>query len=178
MHLIDVLLLEISVLEHLLDGLHSLAEQVHVELLELGASEGLREVVTVLEGFNLEVGGLLAGKSALGLLYFALKLTEGLEVARDVGTGLLLVLLDEVIDGPVVEVLTTEVSIPGSCQDLENAVVDGKERDIEGSTTKVVDDDLELAILGLLIKTVGDGSGSRLVDDTEDGEARWCRHPW
>ena len=110
-HLIDVLLLEVRILENLLDGLHGLAEQVHVELLELGAGERLGHVVAVLKGLDLEAGRLLAGERALGLLDLALELTHSAEVGRDVGAGLLLVLLDEVVDDTVVEVLTTKVSV-------------------------------------------------------------------
>ncbi len=42
-HVVNGLLLDTGVLEHLLDGLHGLAEQVHVELLKLGPGEGLPE---------------------------------------------------------------------------------------------------------------------------------------
>ncbi|ROW17094.1 hypothetical protein VPNG_01039 [Cytospora leucostoma] len=41
---------------------------------------------------------------------------------------------------------------------------------IEGTTTQVEDEDVALA-LDLLVKTVSDGSGGRLVDDTEDVQA-------
>lgn len=76
----------------------------------------------------------------------------------------------EVVDETVVEVLTTQVSVTGSGLDLEDTLLDGQEGDIEGTTTQVEDKDVALT-LGLLVKTVGDGSGSRLVDDTEDVEA-------
>jgi len=75
----------------------------------------------------------------------------------------------EVVDETVVKVLTTQVSITGSGLDLEDALLDGQERDIEGTTTQVEDEDVALT-LGLLVKTVGDGSGGGLVDDTEHVE--------
>ncbi|KAL7278603.1 LOW QUALITY PROTEIN: hypothetical protein ACG7TL_007604 [Trametes sanguinea] len=156
----------VRILEYLLDGLHGLAEEVHVELLELGAGERLGEVVAVLERLDFNARRLLAGERALRLLDFALELAEGTEVARDVSSGLLLVLLDEVVDDTVVEVLTTKVSVTGGSQHLEDTVVDGEQGDIEGTTTKIVDNDLRLA--ALLVKTVGDGRGGRLVDDTEN----------
>ena len=83
---------------------------------------------------------------------------------------LTLELVGEVVDETVVEVLTTQVSVTGSGLDLEDTLLDGQEGDIEGTTTQVEDKDVALT-LGLLVKTVGDGSGSRLVDDTEDVEA-------
>ena len=46
-----------------------------------------------------------------------------------------------------------------------------KKRNIESSTTEIVDEDVPL-LLGLSgAKTVGDSGGSRLVDDTEDVES-------
>ena len=48
-------------LENLLDRLHSLSKQVHIQLLELGPGQGLGEVVGILEGFDLDPGRLLRG---------------------------------------------------------------------------------------------------------------------
>jgi len=53
-------------------------------------------------------------------------------------------------------------------QNLKDTIIDRKKRDIESSTTEVVDDNLRF--LALLVKTVGDGSSSRFVNDTEDLE--------
>ena len=78
-------------------------------------------------------------------------------------------LLDEVVDETVVEVLTTKVSVTSGSLDLEDTLLDGQERDIESTTTKIVDEDVALT-LDLLVKTVGDGGGGGLVDDTEDVE--------
>ncbi|KAH5051894.1 hypothetical protein HBI73_235940 [Parastagonospora nodorum] len=77
--------------------------------------------------------------------------------------------IGEVVYETVVEVLTTQVSVTGSGLDLEDALLDGQEGDIKGTTTQVEDENVTLA-LGLLVKTVGNGSGGGLVDDTEDVE--------
>ena len=76
----------------------------------------------------------------------------------------------EVVHKTVVEVLTTQVGVSGSGLDLEDTLLNGQEGNIEGTTTQVEDEDVALT-LGLLVKTVGDGSGGGLVDDTEDVEA-------
>jgi hypothetical protein len=60
------------------------------------------------------------------------------------------------------------VGVAGGREDLEDAVVDGQERDIEGTTAEVVDNDALLA--ALLVEAVRDSGGCRLVDDTEDVE--------
>ncbi len=45
-----------------------------------------------------------------------------------------------------------------------------REGDIEGTTTKIEDEDVALS-LDLLVETVGDSGRSGLVDDTEDVQA-------
>ena len=70
----------------------------------------------------------------------------------------------------VVKVLTTQVGVTGSGLDLEDTLLDGQEGDIEGSSAEIEDEDVALTS-GLLVKTVGDGSSSGLIDDTEDVQA-------
>lgn len=79
-------------------------------------------------------------------------------------------LVGEVVNETVVEVLSAQVSVTGGRLDLEDTLLNGKEGNIECSTTQIEDEDVALT-LSLLVKTVGDGSGSGLVDDTEDVEA-------
>ena len=140
--LIDILLLDVGVLENLFDGLHGLAEKIDVDFLELGAGKGLGEVIAILEGLDFDAGRLLAGESTLGLLDFTLELSESAEVLGNVGTGLLLVQLDEVLHDALIEIFTTKMSVTSGSQNLENAVVDREEGDIESSTTEIVDNDL------------------------------------
>lgn len=53
--------------------------------------------------------------------------------------------------------------------DLEDTVLDGEDRDIKGTTAKIEDEDVALGT-DLLVKTVGNGGRSRLVDDAQDVE--------
>ena len=71
----------------------------------------------------------------------------------------------------VIEILTTKVSITSGGLDFEDTLLDGQERDIEGSSTEIEDEDVALA-LRLLAETAGDGGRGGLVDDTEDVHAR------
>ena len=64
------------------------------------------------------------------------------------------------------------MSVTSSCQDLEDTVVDRQKGNIESSTSKIVDDDLLFSTL--LVKTVGDGGGGRLVNDTENLKTGDC----
>ena len=167
-NVVNVGLLHLGVLENLLNRLHGLLEEVNVELLELGLGEGLGEVLAVVESLDLNAGALLRRQSTLGLLGLTLELTHGLEVLGDVDVVLLVVLLGEVVDDTLVEILTTKVGVTSGSENLEDTVVNGEERNIESTTTKIVDNDLALTIG--LVKTVGNSGGGGLVDDTEDVE--------
>mmetsp|Transcript_14595 Transcript_14595/g.29217 ORF Transcript_14595/g.29217 Transcript_14595/m.29217 type:complete len:108 (-) Transcript_14595:401-724(-) len=52
---------------------------------------------------------------------------------------------------------------------LKDSVVDGQEGDIEGTSSKIVDQDV-LLTTALLFQTISNGSSSRLVDDTKHVE--------
>ena len=71
------------------------------------------------------------------------------------------------VNKSVVEILSSQVSVTGSGLDLEDTLLNGQKRNIEGSTTKIEDENVALT-LDLLVKTVGNGSSGWLVDNTED----------
>jgi hypothetical protein len=168
-NVIDVALLHLSVLQNLLNRLEGLLEEVVVQLLELGAGKGLGEVVALVERLNFDLGGLLGGKSTLGLLDLTLELTHGLSVLGDVDIVLLVVLLGEVADDTVIKILTTKMSITSSRLDLENALLDSEDGNVESTTTKVVDEHLAFLLVGL-VEAVGESGGGGFVDDTENVE--------
>ena len=68
-----------------------------------------------------------------------------------------------------VEVLATQVGVTSGGLDGKDTSLDGKKRDIEGTTTEIENEN-GLLLLGLGVETVGDGSGSGLVDDTQNLE--------
>ena len=60
----------------------------------------------------------------------------------------------------------------GSVVYLENAIFNRKDRYIEGATTKIEDEDISFSgSVTLLVKAVGDGSGGRFVDDSQNVES-------
>lgn len=71
------------------------------------------------------------------------------------------------VDEPIVKVLTTQVGITCGGFDLEDALFDGQEGNIESSTAKIEDEDVAFTN-GLLVEAVGDSGGSRFINDTED----------
>ena len=70
-----------------------------------------------------------------------------------------------------VEVLTTQVGVSSSSLDGEDTALDVQKRDIESTTTKIVDEDVPLLVRLSGTETVGDSGGGGLVDDTENVEA-------
>lgn len=167
-HVANIFLLNTGILENLFNGLHGLAEEVHVNFLELGSGQGLGEVVSVFERFDFKTCALLGAQRSLGLFDLTFEFTHGTKIGGNVSAGLLLVELDEVVDDTVIEIFTTKMGITSGSQDLEDTIIDGQEGDIEGSSSEIVDDDLAFATL--LIKTVRNSGGSWLVDNTKDVE--------
>ena len=96
-------------------------------------------------------------RESCGVLSYLLRLLGEflLEVVKEVG----------------VEVLTTQVGVSSSSLDGENTTLDVQKRDIESTTTKIVDEDVPLLVRLSGTETVGDSGGGRLVDDTENVEA-------
>jgi len=110
----------------------------------------------------------LTGEGPLGLLDLTLQFTESAKVLADISASFFLVALDEVVNDAVIKIFTTKMGVTSSSQNLEDTIVNGKERDIKGSTTKIIDNNLRFA--AFLVKAVGDSGGSRLVDDAEDSK--------
>lgn len=170
--ILDVARLEVGVLEGLADGLGSTADEGVNQGLELSTGHLLGDVQSTAgagsdEGkTDLSLEG--RGKLDLGLLGGLTDTLDGHTVAGKVDTGLLLELVDDVADEVNIEVLTTKVGVTVGRLDLEDTLLDLKDGDIEGTTTKIVDSD---DTVSLLLHTVGKSSSGRLVNDTENVQA-------
>mmetsp|Transcript_64997 Transcript_64997/g.146583 ORF Transcript_64997/g.146583 Transcript_64997/m.146583 type:complete len:94 (-) Transcript_64997:586-867(-) len=75
------------------------------------------------------------------------------------------VLKAEVHDA-VVKVLPAQVGVTGCCLDLKDSVFDSQKGHVEGAASHVVDQNVALSA-ALLVQTVGNGSRSWLVDDSQ-----------
>merc|ERR1719463_915315 len=91
---------------------------------------------------------------------------EGALVRLDVLLELALELGEEVVDHAVVEVLAAQVRVAGRGLHFKNALLDGEEGHVEGAAAQVEDEDV--SFIALLVQTVRDGRGRRLVDDAQD----------
>ena len=159
------------------DGLERLAaavEQVLRDALELGAREGLVEEQRVLVRVHSDVrqvdrGGLARGQFDLGLLGGLTQTLERHLVLGQVDAVLRLELVDQPVDDPLVPVVATEVVVTGGRADLDDAVADVEQGDVEGAATEVEDQDGLLLVT--LVEAVGQGGRGGLVDDAQDVEA-------
>ncbi|EON32595.1 NAD-specific glutamate dehydrogenase [Gordonia terrae C-6] len=159
------------------DGLERRAgalQQIRGDLLELAARELLVEEQRVLVGVDGDVGqvdrgALRARELDLGLLGGLTQTLQGHLVLGQVDAVLALELLHEPVDDALIPVVTTEVVVTGGRADLDDAVADLEQRDVEGTATEVEDQD-GLFLLAL-VEAVGQGGRGRLVDDAEHVEA-------
>jgi hypothetical protein len=124
----------------------------------------LVEVFTFCESLTVDLGLMSGGENALGLFALSSQSTQGASISLDIKTCLLLESSYAPVDEDVVEVLTTEMGVAIGGLDLEDTILNGEEGHIESATSKI-EDEYILLTLASLIKTVCDGSGSRLVDD-------------
>ncbi|GIX61526.1 NAD-specific glutamate dehydrogenase [Babesia caballi] len=164
--LLDFVLGHLNGLENVLHGVERLHEQVFVESLELGPGEGLAEVQAVDEVFDFD-GGFGGGrKRTLRGLDLLAQLLNSLLVLHNVNAVLLLEDLDEVVHNTPVKVLTSQVGVTSSANDLEDTGVEHEHRDIESTTSEIVHQDVRLD--SGPVNTVRNGGGGGLVDDTDD----------
>ncbi len=98
----------------------------------------------------------------LRLLGGLLEALEGLLVGAQVDALVLLELGQEPLDDALVEVVATEVGVAVGRLDLEDALAELEDRDVERAAAEVVDGDL---LVGLLVEAVGERRRGGLVDD-------------
>jgi hypothetical protein len=111
----------------------------------------------------------LGREGTLGLLDFTLEFTHSTKVLGDVlSVVLALPGLDDVVDNSVVEIFSSQVSVTSGRKYLEDTIVDREKRDIERSSSEIVDDNGTFT--SSLVESVSDSGGGRFVDDTENVE--------
>ena len=112
----------------------------------------------------------------LRLLGGLLEALERLRVLREVDALVLLELGQQPLDDALVEVVAAEVGVAVRRLDLEDALAELEDRDVERAAAQVVDGDL---LVVLLVEAVGERRRGGLVDDPLDVEAGDpARRPW
>ena len=136
------------------------SRQVHVEVLR--AVSRCRDERQV----DLSRGG--GGELLLRLLGCVLQALHGHLVGGKIDAFLLLELIDHPSDDAVIEVIAAKVCITVGCQNLDDAVADLDDGDIERAAAEIVDHDL---LLFFVIQAIRQSCCRRLVDDTLDIKA-------
>ena len=168
-HLVDLVAGEAGVSEGLAARGRRAFDEVADQLLQLGAGEVHRQVLGAggVRGDERQVDlGLYdVGELHLGLLGGLLEALEGHAVLLEIDALLAAELLADPVDYALVEVVTAEEGIAVGGLDLEHALADLEDGDIERSAAQVVHRD---GLVALVFQAVCHGGGGRLVDDAKD----------
>merc|ERR1719473_1856053 len=139
-------------------------------VLEARARDGRVEIDALEERVDLDVRLRRRRERALRALARGAQASERALVVLHVLLELALELLEEVVDHAVVEVLAAEVRVARGRLDLEDALLDREERDVERAAAEVEDE--HVLLVALLVETVRDRGRGRLVDDAQHVEPR------
>ena len=171
-HLVDVARLEAGVVHGLLGRADHPVEQLAGELLELGPGEGHLQVerAALVHGDErlVDAGLQHRGELHLGLLGRLVEPLQGLAVLGQVDALLPAELVHDPVDDGLVEVVAAQVGVAVGGLDLEHAVAQLQDGDVEGAAAQVEHQD---GLLVLLVETVGQRGRGRLVDDALDFQA-------
>ena len=172
--MVDVGHLDAGVLDRLLERALAAVEQVLRHALELGPGQGHVEVQRARRPGG-DVGQVDArrgrrGQLDLRLLRRLLEALHGHLVLAEVDAVLAAERLDQVVDDPLVPVVAAEVVVTAGRLDLDHALGQLEQRDVERAAAEVEDEDRLL--LGALVQAVRQRGRRGLVDDPQDVEAR------
>ena len=149
-------------------GLLQLVEQFGDQPLQLGAGDLEVQVLgTARVGRDerqVDVGLHRRGQFDLGLFRGFLQALQRHLVVAQVDALVLLELVRQVADEPHVEVVAAQVGVAVGGLDLEDALADFEDGDVEGAAAQVEDRDL---LFLLLVHAVGQRRRGRLVDDAQ-----------
>lgn len=170
--LVNLALRKSRVLKDLLDRVQGTSKALGVEILETSTSDGGVEILSVEKRVDLNGGLGGVGQRTLGTFTSRSQATKGPSVTRQVLSGLLLEFLLEVLKEVGVKVLTTKVGVTSSSLDSENTALDVQQRHIESTTTQVINQHVTLLVRFSGTKTIGNRCSGRLVDDSQNIQAR------
>ena len=170
--LVEVGELEAGVAQSARNRLLAALEQVVGDALELSAGDGVVEVLGAggVGGDEREVHVSLlgGGELLLGVLGSLLQALQRHGVLTQVDAVVGLELVGQPGDDALIPVVAAQVVVASGGENLEHAVGQVEDRDVERAAAEVEDEDLLLG--GLLVEAVGKSRSSGLVDDTLDVE--------
>ncbi len=160
-----------GVLDRLLEWALRPLQQLFGELLELGTGQLALEVEWAFGGSGDEGKVDLRFDDRrqldLGFLGGFLEPLQGHAVLAEIDTVVVLEPFDQPVDDLLVPVVATEVGVTRGRLDLEDAIADLEDRDVEGPASEVEDQD---RVVGVLVQPVRQRGRGRLVDDPQNVE--------
>ena len=164
---VDLILGHLRISQNFFNWGNGFLEHGHAEFFEFGSSDGQGEILGFGKRVNLD--GSLSGwrQDSLGFLALSSQSSHSSGIWSDINAFLLEEVSSAMLDKLVIKVLTSQVGITSGSFDFEHSFVDGKERNIESSSSQIEDKNV-LFTMALLVKTISDSSSSRFVDDPEN----------
>ncbi|GER54361.1 NAD-specific glutamate dehydrogenase, partial [Striga asiatica] len=150
--------IHLGISQTLLDGLHTLPEEIHVQLLEPGTGDSGVKVNAFVERVNLDCGLGSGRESPLRTLASGPQPAKSTRVAGDILLVLPLEFLNEMVHHSVIEIFSSEMGVSSSGLNLENSFLNGQERDIKSAASKIKNQDILFANARcFLVETVRNG---------------------
>ena len=174
-NVVDVANTNAGILDDLVERSLAAVQQILGDALELSTGQGLVQEQRVLFCIHSDVGqvdvcGLVRGQLDLCLLSSLTQTLQSHLVLGQVDAVGCLELLNQPVNDALIPVIATKLVIAGGCANLDHAITDLQEGDVEGTATKVEDQDG--LFLVPLLKAVSQCSCGGLVNDTQDVETR------
>ncbi|PON77776.1 Glutamate dehydrogenase, NAD-specific [Parasponia andersonii] len=169
----NMALVDLGVPQTLLNRLHTLSEQVHVQLFKPCPSNSGIKINTFIKRIDLDCR--LSGRRQCPLRSLASRSQppQSSGITAYVLLVLPLELCHEVIHKPVIKIFTPKMSISRSSLHFKDSFLDCEQRNIERSATEIENQDVLFAGAGgLFVEPISNGRSSGLVDDSHDVKPR------
>ena len=167
-NLVDVGRRHPGVLQGVLRGSHRALDQVYDKLLQFGACQGHRQVLRAgcvgRDERQIQLSLRDRRQLDLGPLTLNTKTLKRGRVASQIDSVISLKLVRRPVDDRHVKVVAAEMGVSVGRLDLENAVADLKDRDVESPAAEVVHGD---RLVNLALHAVRKRGRGRLVDDAQ-----------
>ena len=165
---------EVGILDDLVERSLGAIQQILGDLLELGAGQGLVQEQWVLIGVNrdvrqIDIGLLGGGQLNLCLLCSLAQTLHGALILGQVNALGGLEAVYQPVNDALIPVIAAQLVIAGGCHNLNHAIADFQQGDVEGAATQVKYQD-GLLLLALFQAISQSGCGW-LVDNTEHVQA-------
>ena len=168
--IIHLVLADLCILQHLEHRVERLLENVVRKILQFGSRDSRHVIFPFEESIDLNRRGGGRRKCPLGSLTRRMKSSDRSLIGRHVQLCLALEILHTMIHQKMINILTTKMCVTRGRLDLKHTVLDGKEGNVESSTTEIKYKHIRL--FTLFIKPVRNRCRCGLIDDAQHVQSR------